>query len=448
MVENNWKNKYLVVLRDLTDKEREWFKIEGLLRKAVGRLSIAGLGRNNKVDEVLNSIRASARKRGDEAQFSSDLDDLSRELANSADDSVAGDTANVTTNDKDAPQVFCDVLENLFSRLALDESVSDDAKQLQKQLAEGSCQKEGKELIAHMADIINRNRSGLLQEKNELEAFLGQIAEILSEVSSSVDAGIKNEQQGHEGSVNLQNAVDDEVKRIEADVNDSADINDLKKKVVKRITEIQTQVDLFRQEEEKRNAVAEQYAQVLSVKLMEVESETAELKNKLHQSRKKLLFDALTGVHSRLAYEERLEEEFRRWKRFDQPLTLVVWDVDHFKKVNDEFGHLAGDKALKVIATALNSRMRETDFTGRLGGEEFVSIFPGTRLDDAVRLADEIRMAVPAKGFNYNGKALEITVSCGLSEFREGDDPQKVFKRADAALYTAKSSGRNRCVSN
>ena len=439
MVENNWKNKYLIALRDLTDKEREWSKIEALLRKAIGRLSIAASGHNARLDILLGSVRASGRERGHETQFAADLEELSRELAESIEDGAA----NATTNK--APPIFCDVLENLLTRLALDESVSDDVKLLQKQLDAGIYKKEGKELIAQMADIINRNRSHLLQEKNELEAFLGQVAEILGEVSQSVDAGLQNHNLGHEGSINLQNAVNDEVKGIEADVKSSDEVNDLKKKVVKRISEIQTQVDYFRHEEEKRHAIAENHAKNLSFKLTEIETETADLKDKLHKNRKKLLIDSLTGVHSRLAYEERLEEEFKRWKRFSQPLTLVIWDVDYFKKVNDEFGHLAGDKALKIIATVLNSRMRETDFIGRLGGEEFISIFPGTNQDDAMRLADEIRQAVPDSGFNYNGKALEITISCGLSEFREGDNPQTVFKRADAALYTAKSNGRNRC---
>ena len=158
------------------------------------------------------------------------------------------------------------------------------------------------------------------------------------------------------------------------------------------------------------------------------------------------MFDVLTGIPNRLAYEKKVAEEVARWKRFGHPLSVAVWDVDFFKKVNDTFGHKAGDKVLKTIAQLLNERIRETDFLARYGGEEFVMLLPGTKEEETLRLVNDLREKVASCGFHYHGDPVSITVSCGVSCFRENDNLETVFERADQALYRAKRNGRNQCV--
>jgi diguanylate cyclase len=157
------------------------------------------------------------------------------------------------------------------------------------------------------------------------------------------------------------------------------------------------------------------------------------------------LLDAVTGLPNRLAYEERMELELARWKRFDSPLTMLVWDVDDFKKINDRYGHQAGDKALRVIAQSLKARLRETDFIARFGGEEFVCLLCGAEGEEALSVAEEMRQSVESNGFHSQGKPVVVTISCGLTSFRKGDGVEQVFSRADKALYQAKRSGKNRC---
>ncbi|MDH5484946.1 MAG: GGDEF domain-containing protein, partial [Gammaproteobacteria bacterium] len=135
-----------------------------------------------------------------------------------------------------------------------------------------------------------------------------------------------------------------------------------------------------------------------------------------------------------------------RWKRFGEPLSVAVWDVDYFKKVNDVYGHKAGDKVLKTIAQLLNDRIRTTDFFARYGGEEFVMLLVGTREEETLRVINELREKIASCGFHFHGKSVPITISCGVSCFREGDSLQQVFERADKALYKAKKNGRNQCV--
>jgi len=184
----------------------------------------------------------------------------------------------------------------------------------------------------------------------------------------------------------------------------------------------------------------------LNQRLHEMEKESTELRKSAEDSRELALKDALTGIWNRQALNEDLEKEFTRWQRYQKPLSIVVWDIDLFKRVNDNYGHAAGDKVLKTIARIFMQATRDADFIARFGGEEFVGVFPETRLEDALSLANKIREKVETSKFHYENKPVAITASAGLATFRPNDTIEDVFKRADAAMYRAKETGRNRCI--
>jgi len=119
----------------------------------------------------------------------------------------------------------------------------------------------------------------------------------------------------------------------------------------------------------------------------------------------------------------------------------MVWDVDHFKQVNDTWGHEAGDRVLKILADTLAARLRGVDLVARYGGEEFVVILADTTLEHAMETAEELRGIIAALDFHYRDQPVPITASCGLTQCVEGDDGESLFRRADAALYRAKQAG-------
>ena len=123
---------------------------------------------------------------------------------------------------------------------------------------------------------------------------------------------------------------------------------------------------------------------------------------------------------------------------------MAVLDIDHFKRINDGYGHLAGDRVLKIIAGELNRRLRKTDFMARFGGEEFVLLVPATPLEGGLQLLETLRSAVEACPFHFKGEPVTITLSAGIAEFRDGESAETAFERADQALYRAKGAGRNR----
>jgi diguanylate cyclase len=124
-------------------------------------------------------------------------------------------------------------------------------------------------------------------------------------------------------------------------------------------------------------------------------------------------------------------------------MAFTLWDIDRFKSINDTFGHDAGDRLLRRIGLLFNKHRRRDDFIARIGGEEFALLLPGTDLELAFGVADRLREAVAATPFNYRGTRQQITISCGITEFRPGDTPLSIYKRADQALYEAKAAGRN-----
>jgi diguanylate cyclase len=227
---------------------------------------------------------------------------------------------------------------------------------------------------------------------------------------------------------------------------DTADLAQLKTLVNSRLDSLTEQLKTNREREMSRLEETQQQIGQLTVRLHNMEQEAGELRSKLRLAHDQAMRDSLTGLPNRKAYEERMLQEVMRWRRFEHPLTLLVWDVDHFKSINDRYGHSSGDKVLVAVAQELATSIRETDFVGRFGGEEFVMILCGADKTAAFIVAEQIRKKIAQSGFNSLGKPVKVSISCGLTEFVNGDTPQTIFERADKALYEAKQSGRDRCI--
>lgn len=155
------------------------------------------------------------------------------------------------------------------------------------------------------------------------------------------------------------------------------------------------------------------------------------------------LLDDLTNLGNRAAYEKNLQREVERAKRHDSPLSLVVIDIDNFKSINDQYGHISGDKALKILADMINHSLRTSDMAFRFGGEEFVLLLPETAIQDAETVAERVRESV-SQILSHDGKnSFSFTVSLGVAQLLTNEEGYHLFERADMALYEAKHKGKN-----
>jgi diguanylate cyclase (GGDEF)-like protein/PAS domain S-box-containing protein len=178
--------------------------------------------------------------------------------------------------------------------------------------------------------------------------------------------------------------------------------------------------------------------------ILECFSDISEQKALENQLREMAETDFLTGLFNRRHFIERTEKEVSRSKRYDHPLSMIILDIDYFKSINDRFGHAAGDKVLKGIGQICQEAVRDTDFVGRIGGEEFAVVLIEGNLEGAYMVAERIRCRVASHAFQFEGKTIQCTISTGTSELiPQEDDLERLMKRADDALYRAKQAGRD-----
>jgi diguanylate cyclase (GGDEF)-like protein len=156
--------------------------------------------------------------------------------------------------------------------------------------------------------------------------------------------------------------------------------------------------------------------------------------------------DALTSAYNRRYFDKRLAEELERCRRYDRCLGLIMLDIDHFKNVNDLYGHQFGDEALRSAVSRWSGTIRFSDMIARYGGEEFCILLPESGPDESLALAERLRMVVSSSDVVYNGQHARITVSGGVAFSRSGDGPDDILHRVDRALYRAKAQGRDRIV--
>lgn len=155
--------------------------------------------------------------------------------------------------------------------------------------------------------------------------------------------------------------------------------------------------------------------------------------------------DPLTGVYNRRRFDEILHWEFERVKRYDLTASLLILDLDHFKKVNDTYGHQAGDDVLIATATKISESLRKSDILGRYGGEEFIALLPETDRENALKTAERLRRVIEASTVSYGVQDIKVTISVGVSYLSSEKDLtiEKIIKNADESLYSAKEKGRN-----
>lgn len=303
-------------------------------------------------------------------------------------------------------------------------------------------------LVARAANLIAELQRRLQRDLDGVSAYLRQTMLRLQELHAHMMLSHRARKDALADSRRVSELVEQHVEGIRVSVDEASSLDDLRHTIDVHLESISTDLLAMVEAERARNEEAERAVTTLNTQLQDLESETLQLRETLKEVHAKAVQDALTGIANRLGYEERMRQEHARWNRHGRPLSLVVFDIDFFKAINDQYGHQAGDRVLVTVAEQMSSQIRQSDFFARYGGEEFVLLLPETALDEARALADKLRQDIERCRFRYADAPVPVTISCGVAEFRAGDEPQAVFERADAALYNAKRSGRNRCCTD
>ncbi len=299
------------------------------------------------------------------------------------------------------------------------------------------------ELVPLLEQVANLVIDALGDGQEEFEQFLQGLDQRLETIQHLVNDASQGQVNRSEARAVFEGMLEGQVDEIRSVVNSQNDLGELGQSISQHLGLIVQAMHTFSSEENNREVELTQQLADMQNKLDEMEKLAEDAHHAIEEQRKKAMHDALTGLPNRESYQQRLEQEISRIQRYGGSLSLMVCDIDLFKRINDTYGHLAGDKVLKIVARSLQSNLRDSDFIARFGGEEFVALMPETSAKEARLVAEKLRTRVEASPFNFKKEPVQITASFGISEFAKDENVEEVFQRADKALYKAKENGRN-----
>lgn len=334
-----------------------------------------------------------------------------------------------------------DTLVGLLDDLALPERHRPQAEAMRDRLQNGL---NWYELLPILDDLATLMLAITDSGQHEFEAYLQQLNERLESFQSNLQAASDGHADNRSAAREMDTQIREQVDGLQSSMQEAADLDDLKHVLENHLEGLLGTMDQHQKQRDEREQEVAARLQSLAERVAHMEQEALGYREHLEEQRQKALIDPLTGLPNRAAWSERLEHEIDQWQQHGNTLLLAMLDLDHFKRINDNYGHLAGDKVLKIIASVLRKRLRGTDFIARFGGEEFVLLMPATLPMAGAKLLETLRASIEACPFHFKGERVTITISMGLTAFRPGEHSDLVIKRADQALYRAKNNGRNR----
>lgn len=298
----------------------------------------------------------------------------------------------------------------------------------------------------YVMSIIDGYVQRALREKDQATAFLkevsGQLGAMEKELLASANANDEVRRENDHLSRHLEN----ELTTFRESALTSPDFESLRSCVATQLSKMTSALQKRREEYAVRIESARKESESLKKNFRALMGRVIDKNKTLLEEIQR---DSLTEILNRRSYEASLAAEFDRFTRYRKPFSVIFIDIDHFKNVNDHYGHDAGDRVLRAISRKVRDILRKPDIFARYGGEEFVVILPETALDNAVGVAHKIRALVEETVFEYEGDRVPVTISLGVTEAAPGDiEPEHIVQRADKLLYRAKQEGRNRVISD
>ncbi|MCP5328155.1 MAG: GGDEF domain-containing protein [Steroidobacteraceae bacterium] len=432
----DWKARYRDALRDMEHRERGWRDFELALRRLIGRLCRVGTGQSPSIDAALARISHQMQLEG---SGPAEIEALSKTLLEA-----------VTANDcpRNRWEASCNAAATLFERLSAGPMPDPTMQALASEVAVADSDEALAKLLMRAAEFARAQAGKLAKEREAAAAMLTRMTQRLEDIATFLDATKADWKNSQDAALGLDQKVMSEVDGLSKAAMAASDLAPLQVVIATRLESIASHVQDFRDKQGQLYQEQMERAEKMTLRVAELENRAQDLSRSLEQERALARLDVVTGVPNRIAFEERLREELARWKRLRTPISMLIWDIDRFKTINDTYGHRTGDRVLREVASCFANRLRTNDFVARIGGEEFCTLLIGTNAEAALRVANDLREAVANLNLQYHGKPLKVTVSCGITSLRDSDlkDDHAIFERADSALYRAKEAGRNMCI--
>jgi len=303
------------------------------------------------------------------------------------------------------------------------------------------------ELVTTLDTVRALAAAALARNRDEFGHFLQQLNERLAAAGAAASGAHALSQQRAAAGSELSAAIARNIAGMRRSTDAATDVEQLKREARAHIDQMATAMTVYRTREDRIQEEFGQRVSALEDRVRELESHARSAEVRVAEQRHIALTDRLSQLPNREAFERRLTEECERRERHGSALSLAVCDIDNFKRVNDTWGHAAGDAVIAAVAATLRDALPANGFIARYGGEEFVLLLAGSSAPEGAQALEALRAALERLSVMHGDQRIAVTGSFGIAEFHAGDAPERVFTRADAALYRAKSAGRNRvCI--
>jgi len=444
-------------LRKAIEEQEEAVRMRDLLRRSVAALSTLARNESAVVYERLADFKNSVQKATAIDEMEKSLSALRNAIAKS-EQSVAGNgQVMCATHGRldelvpmTGPNGHGEELQSTFLSLVSEldhdfgEEYSGRLVLLRKKIEQSAKIEDIVGLRVEIITLVQTYNQMISEERNLVTEFISEIGAGLLEVERHYLVSINQTGESHNENKRFNSLLENQVDEMKSSAQLSTTLAEFRDLVMSRLASIRSALEEKRRSEALRQEGLKEEMDSLTENLSRMKKEVDQVHEKRRALEKEVLIDPLTAVANRRALKERLKNELYRFQRYRQYFSMLLFDVDHFKLINDRYGHWAGDRCLKEIIKRLKPILRETDFIGRWGGDEFLVLFPGTDIESAAAVAERLRKLIENTRFVYHKQEISFTVSVGVTEIQEGDQSQEVvFNRVDKAMYNAKKAGRN-----
>ena len=283
-------------------------------------------------------------------------------------------------------------------------------------------------------------------ERKTAENFLSTLSETLLTVKEAVKSTLSSTQNGQDQQNLLNAQLNKQIVEMTSTVSKATSLDDIKVGINQKLQLIAGTLEEKTTLEHQSQQTLEAQLNAMTQKVFLLEKQSLSFEKRLHEQQLKSMQDALTKLGNRAAFDEYFAKEMVRFHHNPFDLALVVLDLDDFKRINDTYGHTAGDKTLQVIANTLQNKLDDNVFIGRYGGEEFVLIYSGIKKEQLISELNALKNHISRLPFKFKNNKVSITMSIGASHITTDDNIHVAFERADQALYKAKEQGKNQVV--
>jgi diguanylate cyclase len=338
-----------------------------------------------------------------------------------------------------------DVLNEIIFKLKMigDNDLKKGLERLQDEIHKSFSEAFIPKYIDKITIIVQEFKDRLYKVHPEIESFVDELVESLTNTATDIKNILIAQQAKHQSDVQFNDNLQSELDTMGQAFLMADDVKKIRNPVSEQLKTITSEIDNKRGLDKKRYRQIQKQLEAMEQHVILAQDEAKLMEERSKEFLRASLYDELTGVFNRKGYQEEFNKQWNIFKRYGIIFSIVLFDIDDFKTINDTFGHKAGDMVLQEVAKGTKKIFRNVDVSARYGGDELIVILPNTDLKQAFISAERMRKMTANKILRYQRKKIKITISGGVATVNKTDTPESFFERVDRALYVAKNSGKN-----